>query len=383
MSELNTRALNPVNLNQAKQIVKHLMMRRLVPLLLSKPGLGKSSIMQQIAQEMNLCFIDVRASQLMPEDMNGFPAIVDGVATYVTFDTFPTEDTPLPINASTGQPYSGWLIMLDELPSANEQVFASMYKLILDRMVGQRNLHESCFVVSAGNRMQDNAIVNDMGTALKSRIVEITVSEDFDESINYFMNNNFDPRILAYLYAFKKDLNSFDPEQTEYTYACSRTWEMLHKALSTKVEMEDIDLVTGAPTGKTSIRTVADRSLSMDENYVQAMIKGIIGPEVGQKFIAFCKVADKIPTYKDIVSNPLGTVVPSSLDLKYATAISIVDAIKDEGNDIKNVVEYIKRIPQTEIHIVFFRMISQRQPSLYRNEHIRDLARNAIKSGEQ
>jgi len=75
MSDLNTRSLNFVNLNQAKLAVKHLMMRRLVPLLLSKPGLGKS--------------LQIHSFVVEPEPIHGLPVkwvlllvhvILDGLA---------------------------------------------------------------------------------------------------------------------------------------------------------------------------------------------------------------------------------------------------------------------------------------------------------------
>ena len=43
-------------------------------LLLGKSGTGKSQIIQSIAQSLNLPVVDLRLSQLPPEDLNGLPA---------------------------------------------------------------------------------------------------------------------------------------------------------------------------------------------------------------------------------------------------------------------------------------------------------------------
>ena len=44
------------------------------------PGIGKSSIVSQLAQEQNIDFVDVRLSQLAPTDLRGLPVAEDGIS---------------------------------------------------------------------------------------------------------------------------------------------------------------------------------------------------------------------------------------------------------------------------------------------------------------
>jgi MoxR-like ATPase len=44
------------------------------------PGIGKSSIVAQIATEHNIDFIDVRLSQLAPTDLRGLPVAEEGIS---------------------------------------------------------------------------------------------------------------------------------------------------------------------------------------------------------------------------------------------------------------------------------------------------------------
>ncbi|MEH2320851.1 AAA family ATPase [Nostoc sp.] len=44
------------------------------------PGIGKSSIVGQIAQEYDMDFVDVRLSQLAPTDLRGLPIAEDGIS---------------------------------------------------------------------------------------------------------------------------------------------------------------------------------------------------------------------------------------------------------------------------------------------------------------
>lgn len=68
------------------------------------PGIGKSSIVAQIAQEHDIEFVDVRLSQLAPTDLRGLPVAEDGISKW-----YPSEFLP-----RTGK----GILFLDELNMA-------------------------------------------------------------------------------------------------------------------------------------------------------------------------------------------------------------------------------------------------------------------------
>lgn len=107
------------NLSVAKDMVIDCIQTNLVPYLQSSPGIGKSAIVKEIAEEYDLQLIDIRLSQLDPVDLNGFGAVQDGIAKYIPFDTFPLVTTPLPKGKS------GWIVFLDEMSSAPPAIQAA------------------------------------------------------------------------------------------------------------------------------------------------------------------------------------------------------------------------------------------------------------------
>lgn len=62
--------LKQITPDQAPEFVKDVLRAKLVPMLTSSPGMGKSSIAKQIAKEWNLKLIDVRLSQCDPCDLD-------------------------------------------------------------------------------------------------------------------------------------------------------------------------------------------------------------------------------------------------------------------------------------------------------------------------
>lgn len=114
-----------VKISQAISMITKYLRVGLVPMLRGSPGMGKSSIVHQIAKEYNLLVIDLRLSQCDPTDLMGFPQIKGNKAGYVPMETFPIEGDALPVNPETGEQYAGWLLFLDEFNGATTAVQAS------------------------------------------------------------------------------------------------------------------------------------------------------------------------------------------------------------------------------------------------------------------
>jgi hypothetical protein len=109
------------------------------------PGIGKSSIVAQVAKEHKIDFVDVRLSQLAPTDLRGLPVAEDGISKW-----YPPEFLP----------HSGrGILFLDELNMAPPAMQGMAQQLILDRRVGSYVVPEGWYVWAAGNRKEDRAAV--------------------------------------------------------------------------------------------------------------------------------------------------------------------------------------------------------------------------------
>ena len=106
--------------NRLNRIVAHKL--KLAVMLWGAPGIGKSSVVQQVAQAHDLELIDLRLSQLAPTDLRGLPVPEDGLAKW-----FPPEFLP-----RNGQ----GILFLDELNLAPPAIQGIAQQLVLDRKVG-------------------------------------------------------------------------------------------------------------------------------------------------------------------------------------------------------------------------------------------------------
>lgn len=118
-----------VNHTIARKLIIRCLASHKVPLLRSSPGMGKSSLIHQIAADGNFKVLDLRLAGCDPCDLNGYPYIdpKTNMFTQVAMDAFPLCDRPLPTRIVDGvsKQYSGWIILLDELTSASQAVQAA------------------------------------------------------------------------------------------------------------------------------------------------------------------------------------------------------------------------------------------------------------------
>lgn len=181
------------------------------------PGIGKSSIVGQLATEHQMEFIDVRLSQLAPTDLRGLPVAEAGISKW-----YPPEFLP-----RSGQ----GILFLDEINMAPPAMQGVAQQLILDRQVGSYTVPDGWFVWAAGNRKEDRASVFDMPAPLTNRFLHLQVEPDFDSFKTYALEQGIHEQILAFLSFRPTLLHKLDPQQP--AWPSPRTWVMasaLHTA---------------------------------------------------------------------------------------------------------------------------------------------------------
>lgn len=311
--------------------VLHTISRGLCPLITSSPGLGKSSIVNQVAKDTRLKVIDLRLSQCTPEDLQGFPMRNGNKATFTPFDMFPLEGEALPDG------YDGWLLFLDELTSATKPVQAAAYKLILDRMVGSFPLHENVAMVAAGNKATDKAVVNQLSTALQSRVTHYELEASAKDWTDIAYKLGFDHRVIGFINYMPSKLMDFRPDHTETTFPCPRTWEFLSRLIYG-------DEITDDSHG--------------------ARIASAIGEGTAVEFLTFAKEFHRLPKFSSIIADPKGTSVPAEISTKYATMSMLIENFDETTLD--EVLTYVERFG-VELQVIFCRGAVTRKPNIRSN----------------
>lgn len=319
-------------LSQASQLIELYLQLKLVPMLKGSPGIGKSQCVYAIAKKYNLLLIDLRLSQCDPVDLMGFPKISPGSngdrGGYVPMTTFPIEGDSIP------KGYNGWLLFLDELNTAPTAVQAAAYKLILDKMVGEHKLHKNVAIVAAGNLETDGAIVQEMSTALQSRMVHIEVEVNVKEFIDWATDNKLDSRITSYFELCPQNLHKFSPDHTDHTYPCPRTWEFSNRIIKDTPESNPLFLPA---------------------------LAGALGEGTAREFSAYCELYSQLPKITQLVSNPKSIPMPEDPSVLWALTGAVSEATTD-GN-CSSLMEFVDRMP-IEFQVVTTRQMRRKHPQL-------------------
>lgn len=335
--------MNTITLSQngAKQAIE-LALRANTPLMLyGSSGIGKSQIIKQVAEDFNLEVIDFRLSQVSPMDLLGYPKDVNGRMEYLPIADIPIETDIIP------QGKDGFLLFLDEMNSADKYTMGAAYKLTLDRQIGKYKLHPNCRVLCAGNRIQDQAVVNKLVSPMKTRLTHIEMSVDAKEFLEYVYEEtkvgNWHPYIYAFLNYKQDQINNFDPAVEATTYATPRTWEMLSKQLKAGLDKLDPDLYT-------------------------PIIQGIVGDSAGMDFTAFLEHFSKFPKIQQIEVDPENAPLPNDLGAKWALGIWLSQQINKQNQ--QQVIDYAARVPEPDLRVVIYRYLSMADPTIMANPKV-------------
>jgi GTPase SAR1 family protein len=258
------------------------------------PGVGKSSLVYQIAELKNRTFIDLRLSLLDPTDLRGIPFFNQETKESVWAKP---EFLPDPKTQEKG------ILFLDEINSAPPTIQAAAYQLILDRKIGEYTLPPNYAIIAAGNYETDRGVTYRMPTPLANRFVHLNFDLDFASWKHWAFQNGIDARILSFLSYKPSNLFQFDPKSTQKSFATPRSWKFVDDILKSGVKSE----------------------------LVENVIAGAIGKESASEFLNYTRIMDELPDIQDILDQKEVTL-PASNSALYALCIGLVYALKAQDS---------------------------------------------------
>ena len=214
------------------------------------------------------------------------------------------------------------------------------YKIVLDRKVGQANLHKNCAIVAAGNLETDGAIVEEMSTALQSRMAHIELEVDVDQWVLWAQKAGIHHMVTSYIQFKPGMLNTFKADHTDKTYGCPRTWQFADKVL--KVTEDD-------PTVRLP------------------MLAGTLSEGVARELMTFIKIYASLPKPAQIKAAPESVPVPTEPSVLYAITGAVAHNATEDT--IGQYLKYLNRLPK-EFQVITLREIVRRNKSMMATSEI-------------
>ncbi len=295
--------------SKLKQSLISLIDSKIPTFVWGNPGVGKSSLIRQIAQSKDMKFIDLRLSLLDPTDLRGIPFFEADTKKAVWAKPEFLPDT-------SSEDYG--ILFLDEINSAPPTIQAAAYQLILDRKIGEYTLPKNYAIIAAGNYESDRGVTYRMPTPLANRFIHLDFDLDFDEWKSWAYDTNIDSRIISFLAYKPQNLFTFDAKSKEKSFATPRSWSFVNDVLKS----------------------------SLDISLLEEVISGAIGKDSAIEFINYCKVMKDLPNIEEIISGTLKTV-PENNSVLYALCTGLTYALKksESVESVTNILEYSLELP--------------------------------------
>jgi len=287
------------------------------------PGIGKSYIVNDIAQKNGLEIIDVRLSQLDAVDLRGIPTITNEQTKWMPPVFLPQDQS------------SEGILFLDELNSAPLSVQAAIYQLVLDRKIGEYSLPKGWRIVCAGNKIDDKGIVFKLPSPLINRMIHIVLEAKFDDFKVWAIKNKIHPFIIGFL-GFRPDLLSSEipgASETNPAFCTPRAWSMLSNILNVKEEISAINPI----------------------------IYGTVGYGAGIEFLSFVKVYKNLPDIDAILSGESQSV-PQEPSALYALCAALIEKYADHEH-ANNLFAYVQNLP-VEFNVMLIKDLITKDESI-------------------
>jgi hypothetical protein len=223
------------------------------------------------------------------------------------------------------------IIAFDELSDAPRNLQSCIYRVILDRQIGEYKLPRGWWPAAAGNRREDKAAAQSLSTALANRFAHIHLRADPDAWCLWANTHDIHPMLIGFI-KFRPDLIHSMEGANLLAFPTPRSWEMASSVFEEAADMRFKALC------------------------------GIVGEGAASEVNAFYKAVD-LPDIGDIISKPKTTIIPNEPASRYA--LSSLLARKLAPDNFEAIYRYILRDKfGADLGTVVVLEASRRDPSL-------------------
>ena len=204
--------------------------------LLGAPGIGKTAIVEQIAQELEVGFVSYSMTHHTRQSALGLPFIAQkeyGGKTYDVSEYTMSEIIAAVYDAIEQTGHREGILFLDEINCISETLTPMMLQFLQCKTFGNQQLPAGWMVVAAGNPPEYNKSVREFDVVTLDRVKKIDIEEDFGVWKEYAGKRGIHGAILSYLEIRRDNFYRVEATADGLQFVTARGWEDLSELMQT------------------------------------------------------------------------------------------------------------------------------------------------------
>ncbi len=244
-----------MNINEAKEYIKNSVrlylkkdefgeyripvVRQRPVFMIGAPGIGKTAIMEQIAQELGIALVSYSMTHHTRQSALGLPFIRQKEYGGRSYDV--SEYTMSEIIASIYETMeeSGvqeGILFLDEINCVSETLAPSMLQFLQYKVFGRHSVPEGWVIVTAGNPPEYNKSVREFDVVTLDRLKVLEVEADAKTWKKYAKERDVHPAITGFLDMREDYFYHMETTASGRSYVTARGWEDLSEVIKMSEE---------------------------------------------------------------------------------------------------------------------------------------------------
>ena len=239
--------------------------------LLGAPGIGKTAVMEQIAQELGIALVAYSMTHHTRQSALGLPFIEKknyGGREYAVSEYTMSEIIASIYDTMEESGVKEGILFLDEINCVSETLAPSMLQFLQYKVFGRHQVPEGWVIVTAGNPPEYNKSVREFDVVTMDRLKVLTVEPDYRIWKEYAVERGIHGAVISYLDLKKEHFYVMEMTTQGRSYVTARGWEDISEIL--KLYEED--------------------ELKVDENLVEQYVRN---PKVVKEFTAYYDLYNK------------------------------------------------------------------------------------------
>jgi hypothetical protein len=286
------------------------------------PGGGKTTIVHEVAQELDIPCIERHMPTMLVEDFGIlFPETDSNTLHYKLPDWFPVK----------GKAPEAGILLFDDRNQAGPDLQKVLANICQARTLHGVPMPDGWQVVSTGNRQSDRAGANRVLSHLRNRETVLELETHLDDWTSWAINHGVKPEVISFIRFRPGLLHDFDPQRDQN--ATPRAW------------VDGVSDVLGTVPAEAEFEC----------------FKGAVGEGAAAEFVGFVRIFRKLPNPDAILLNPQTADVPKDPATLYALSGALAQRATE--SNFERVCQYSERMPP-EFSVLTISYAARRNPDL-------------------